>query len=120
MDLVHKTKLRQKRIWRIRKKVSGTALRPRLCVHFSNKHINAQLIDDQSGKTLIGMTSYSKDIREQKLRANVEGATTLGKQIAERAKDKGIEDVVFDRNGRRYHGAVKAFADAAREGGLKF
>lgn len=120
MDLVHKSKLRQKRVWRIRKKVSGTSDRPRLCVHFSNKHINAQLIDDESGKTLLGLTTYSKDVRENKLRANVDGAKELGKQVAELAKGKGIESVVFDRNGRRYHGSVKAFADAAREGGLTF
>lgn len=120
MNLDLKRKLRQKRVWRIRKKVQGTAQRPRLCVHFSNKHINAQLIDDEAGKTLVGMTTYGKELRGDKLHANVESSTKLGKLVGEKAKALGVDEIVFDRNGRRYHGAVKAFADAAREAGLKF
>mgnify|MGYP006266844925 CR=1 FL=1 len=120
MKLDKKRELLQKRRWRIRKKVSGTAERPRLSVHFSNKHIYAQCIDDNEGKTLIYLSSLDKDLRDQNLRATVSGATELGKTIGERARAAGIEGVVFDRGGRRYHGCVKAFAEAAREAGLKF
>ncbi len=120
MKLDKKKELLQKRRWRIRKKVSGTTERPRLSVHFSNKHIYAQCIDDEAGKTLLYVSSLDKDLRDQNLRATVTGATELGKMIGERAKAAGTERVVFDRGGRRYHGCVKAFADAAREAGLNF
>lgn len=112
--------LRQKRVWRIRKKVNGTAERPRLVVHFSNKHIYAQCIDDVAGKTLVSSSSLEKALAEEKLGANIESAIRLGKSLGEKAKAAGISQVVFDRNGRRYHGSVKAFADAAREAGLEF
>jgi large subunit ribosomal protein L18 len=115
-----KKSLRQKRIWRIRKKLSGTAQRPRLCVTFSNKNIYAQLIDDAAGKTLVGVGSLAKDFKEVKLTANKESAQQLGKAVAEKAKSAGIESVIFDRHGRPYHGRVKVFAEAAREAGLKF
>jgi len=120
MKLQKKSLLKQKRRWRIRRKVSGTAERPRLAVHFSNKHIYAQLIDDVAGKTLIYVSSLGKDVKDQNLKANLEGAVALGKQIAEQGKASGVEKVVFDRSGRVYHGCVKAFADAAREAGLNF
>jgi len=115
MKLAKKDILLQKRRWRIRKKVKGTAERPRLAVHFSNKNIYAQCIDDVKGHTLVYISSISSDDK-----ANTEGAVALGKAIAEKAKAAGIESVVFDRSGRRYHGCVKSFAEAAREGGLQF
>ena len=118
--LKHKQNLRQKRIWRIRKKVVGTQERPRLCVSFTNKHIYVQAIDDQSGKTLLAVSSLSKDLKGDKLSANRESAVQLGKTFAEKAKAAGIVKVVFDRHGRPYHGRVKEFADAAREGGIEF
>ena len=120
MKLATKKKLLQNRRWRIRKRVRGTAARPRLTVYLSNKHIYAQCIDDDAGKTLVFLSSLGKDLKAENLRPNVEGATALGKKIAEAAKAAGIEAVVFDRNGRLYHGVVKAFAEACREGGLKF
>jgi large subunit ribosomal protein L18 len=120
MNLERKKMLRQKRIWRIRKKVTGTTARPRLCVTFSNQHVYAQAIDDEQGRTLVAVSSLSKEVREEKLGANRAGAASLGKLIGEKAKAAGIEAVVFDRHGRRYHGRVKEFADAARAAGLKF
>ena len=117
MKLEKKKALSQRRRWRIRKKVKGTSERPRLSVHFSNKHIYAQCIDDDRGHTLVFLSSLSKD---SNLKANMEGAISLGKSFAEKASSVGIESVVFDRSGRRYHGCVKSFAEAAREGGLKF
>ena len=115
-----KKELLQKRRWRIRKKVVGSADRPRLSVRFSNKHIYAQCIDDAAGHTLVYASSLDKDLTDQKILANRSGAEALGKHIAEKAVQAGIESVVFDRNGRLYHGCVKSFADAARAGGLKF
>ncbi len=120
MLLEKKKKLRQKRIWRTRKKVRGTASRPRLCVHFSNKHIYAQAIDDDQGTTLACLSSLDKKLRAEGLKANREDASKLGKLFAAKAQKKGITKVVFDRNGRLYHGTVKAFAEAARENGLEF
>ena len=117
MKLEKKRALLQRRRWRIRKKVSGTAERPRLSVHFSNKHIYAQCIDDKKGHTLLFLSSLSKDLQAK---ANVEGAATLGKIFAEKASSAGIESVVFDRGGYPYHGRVKSLAEGAREGGLKF
>jgi large subunit ribosomal protein L18 len=120
MKLKKKQNLRQKRIWRIRKKVIGTAERPRLCVSFSNKHIYAQVINDVIGVTLVASTTLSNDLKDEKAACNLEGAKILGSAIATKAKAAGIESVVFDRHGKRYHGRVKAFADAAREAGLQF
>jgi len=117
MKLKKKKALLQRRRWRIRKKINGTAERPRLAVHFSNKNIYAQCIDDTQGHTLLFSSSLAKG---SELKANVEGAASLGKSFAEKAVAAGIESVVFDRAGRRYHGCVKSFAEAAREGGLKF
>ena len=120
MLLEKKKQLLQKRIWRVRRKISGTAERPRLCVSFSNKHIYAQAIDDEAGNTLVYVSTLAKDLREQSLSANKAGAEALGKLMGERAKAIGITRVVFDRHGRRYHGTVKTFADAARAAGLEF
>ncbi len=120
MNSNHKSQLLQKRKWRIRKKVNGTAARPRLSVKFSSKHIYAQAIDDENGQTLAFLSSLDAELRKQKLAANVPSAETLGKAFAAKATAAGISDVVFDRNGARYHGKVKIFADAARDGGLKF
>jgi len=118
--LQRKQTLRQKRIWRIRKKIAGTEARPRLCVSFTNKHIYAQAIDDDSGKILASVSSLSKDLRDEKLSANRTSAVKLGKIFAEKAKAANIETVVFDRHGRPYHGRVKEFAEAVREGGIQF
>lgn len=115
-----KNTLLQKRRWRIRRKVAGTPERPRLNVRFTNRHIHAQIIDDEAGRTLVATSSLAREVREESLHSNREGATRLGKLLAEKARSNGIERVVFDRNGRRYHGSVQAFADAAREGGLIF
>ena len=120
MKLKEKQCLRQKRVWRIRKKVVGTSTKPRLCLHVSNKHIYAQAIDDEAGKTLFALSTLSKTLRESTLHANVASATALGKAFGEKAKTNGITTVIFDRNGRLYHGTVKAFAEAVREAGLTF
>ena len=120
MKLNKKIIQKQKRRWRIRKKIAGTASRPRLAVHLSSKHIYGQVIDDDAGKTLVYVSSLGKDLKSDKLSANVASAQKIGKIVAEKAKDAGVESVVFDRSGRIYHGCVKAFADAAREGGLTF
>ena len=120
MKTIQKAKLLQKRKWRIRKKVSGTSERPRLSVHFSNKHIYAQCINDENGTTLVSLSTMDKALRSEKNAANIEGATALAKVFSQKAKDAGVSKVVFDRNGRRYHGTVKAFAEAAREVGLEF
>jgi large subunit ribosomal protein L18 len=120
MNTVHKAMLLQKRRWRIRKKVAGTAVRPRLSVKFSAKNIYAQAINDDSGTTLVFLSSLDAELRKQKLKANIAGAKVLGSAFAEKAKAAGITSVVFDRNGARYHGKVKVFADSAREAGLVF
>lgn len=106
---------------RVRKKVSGTAERPRLCVFRSAKHIYAQVIDDRAGRTLAAASSLDKEARQQvKGGGNIAAAKVIGKLIAERAKAAGIAAVVFDRGGYKYHGRVEALAQAAREAGLKF
>jgi large subunit ribosomal protein L18 len=119
MRIEKKQRLRQLRQWRIRKKVRGTPERPRMTVRFSNQNIYVQFIDDTKGVTLASANSTSKAVAGEP-KANVAGAQTIGKLAAEAAKAKGIERVVFDRTGARYHGKVKALADAAREGGLQF
>ncbi len=105
---------------RIRKKIFGTAERPRLSVFRSEKHLYAQIIDDVDGKTLMGTSTKSKDFSAAKDAGNVKGAQVLGKLVAQKALQSNIKEVVFDRGGFLYHGRIKAFADAAREGGLKF
>ncbi|MCD6092370.1 MAG: 50S ribosomal protein L18 [Bacteroidales bacterium] len=109
---------RQKIKMRIRKKVNGVADRPRMSVFRSNKQIYVQLVDDKSGHTLVAASSREEQIVTQKV-TKIEQAALVGKLIASKAKDAGIEEVVFDRNGYLYHGRVKSLADAAREGGLK-
>ena len=111
---------RQRIHQRIRKKVSGTAERPRLAVHFSAHHVYAQVIDDHAGKTLAAVSTLQKDLAGKKAAANRESAERVGKAIAEKLLAKRVENVVFDRGGYIFHGKVKALADAAREGGLKF
>ena len=120
MNTILKANLLQKRKWRIRKKVTGTAARPRLSVKFSTKHIYAQAVNDEAGATLVFLSSLDADLRKQKLAANLAGAKALGAAFAAKAKAAGITSVVFDRNGARYHGKVKVFADSAREAGLQF
>lgn len=120
MNTVYKANLLQKRKWRIRKKVTGTAARPRLSVKFTSKHVYAQAINDETGTTLVFLSSLDAGLRKQKLAANLAGAKALGAAFAEKAKAAGLTAVVFDRNGARYHGKVKVFADAVREGGLQF
>jgi large subunit ribosomal protein L18 len=120
MSTSSKASLLQKRRWRIRKKVNGTALRPRLCVRFTAKHVYAQAINDDAGTTLVFLGSLDSELRQQKLKANIASAKALGSAFAIKAKAAGITSVVFDRSGAPYHGKVKTFAEAAREGGLKF
>jgi large subunit ribosomal protein L18 len=120
MNTVYKAALRQKRRWRIRKKVFGTAARPRLAVTFTAKHIYAQAINDDTASTLVFLGTLDPELRKQKLAANLAGAKALGAAFAAKAKAAGLGLVVFDRTGARYHGKVKVFADAAREGGLQF
>jgi large subunit ribosomal protein L18 len=115
----HKRHGRIRRHTRVRKKVRGTAERPRLAVFRSNKHITAQVIDDIAGTTLASASTVEADLRGGAT-GNVAAATRVGELVAERAKSAGIEQVVFDRGGFRYHGRVAAVADAAREAGLEF
>ncbi len=114
-----KTERRERRKMRVRKQVFGTQERPRLTVTRSLQHIYAQLIDDTAGRTLAAVSSTSKELRGMlKVGGNKAAATAVGKLLAERAVSKGIKAAVFDRNGYRFHGRVKALADAAREAGL--
>ncbi len=119
-NTIRKAQLLQKRRWRIRKKVKGTSARPRLAVKFSGKNIYAQAINDDTATTLVFLSSLDPELRKQKVSANLAGAKSLGLAFASKAKAAGIEAVVFDRAGAPYHGKVKVFADAAREGGLSF
>jgi large subunit ribosomal protein L18 len=111
---------RARRHYRVRKKVTGTAERPRLAVFRSNKHISAQVIDDRSGRTLASASTVEKDLRQTGTTSNKTAASTVGRIVAERAKAAGVSRVVFDRGGFLYHGRVAAVADAAREAGLEF
>lgn len=112
---------RRKRIQlRIRKRLSGTREVPRMSVYRSNKQIYVQLIDDAEGKTLLSVSSRIKEIAEKSGLTKTEVAKLVGKLAAEKSKENGITEVVFDRSGYLYHGRVKALAEAAREGGLKF
>ncbi len=118
MSTINRKTIRQRIHKRIRRKVTGTAERPRLAVHYSNQHIYAQVIDDSEGKTLISASTMDKSFENAS--ANVESARKVGQLLAERAKGSNISAVVFDRGGHLYHGKVKALADAAREAGLQF
>jgi len=114
-----KLKLKQLRHWRIRKRISGTSERPRMSVCFTCENIHVQFIDDVAGRTIVAASTVSKT-ETKELSANVDGAKKLGAIAAKHAMEKGITAVVFDRGGTRYHGKIKALADAAREAGLKF
>ncbi len=121
MDIEKKKDSHLKRKKRVRKKIIGTSERPRLNVYRSNKHIYAQIIEDAAGKTLIAVSTLSKELKD-KLGdiKKAEAAKKIGEFIAKKAIDKGIDNVVFDRGGFLYHGRIKAAADGAREAGLKF
>jgi large subunit ribosomal protein L18 len=112
---------RTRRHYRVRKKVAGTAARPRLAVFRSNRHITAQVIDDRTGRTIASASTVEKDLRAgQGPTANKSAATNVGRLVGERAKAAGVSQVVFDRGGFLYHGRVAAVAEAAREAGLEF
>lgn len=115
----NKASRRQRIQYRIRKTISGTPARPRLAVFRSNKEIYAQLIDDLNGKTLLSASSREKELASAK-GTKIEISKMVGQRVAEKAKEAGIEAVVFDRGGYLYHGRVKSLAEGAREGGLKF
>jgi large subunit ribosomal protein L18 len=109
---------RVRRHTRVRKQVQGSADRPRLAVFRSNRHISAQVIDDRAGRTLAAASTYEADLRDGS--SNKDAAAKVGRLVAERAKDAGVERVVFDRGGFLYHGRVASVAEAAREAGLEF
>ena len=114
---INRKEIRRRIHARIRKKVSGTSERPRLAIHFSNKNVYAQVIDDTKGSTIASASTHVEGVGNG---ANVASAVAVGKLIAERAKAANVSAVVFDRGGHIYHGKVKALADAAREAGLQF
>jgi len=116
--LIEKAQRRQKRKLRIRSIVKGSAERPRLSVFASNKHFYCQAIDDLTGQTLASVSDMEKTLAGTKI--NVEGVKALGLEFGKRLKEKKIQLAVFDRNGFRYHGVIKSFADAVREAGVKF
>jgi len=120
MRVQKKHDLAVRRHWRVRKKISGTPERPRMSVKFSGQHIYVQFVDDSRGLTLAAVSTRTKGEKGGAGKANVATAIAVGKQAAEAAKGARIEAVVFDRGSAPYHGKVKALADAAREGGLKF
>ena len=111
---------RARRRRRSRKTLAGTAERPRLVVYRSLRNIEAQIIDDEVGRSLVGLSTLAAELKGEKHESRVSQGHSLGKTLAERAREKGIERVVFDRAGFLYHGIVKAVADGAREGGLRF
>jgi large subunit ribosomal protein L18 len=119
---IHKTDSRMKRKERIRKKISGTSERPRLCIYKSNKHIYAFVVDDSKGNTLLSMSTLDNAYRERiaEKSKKAESAKVIGEIIAKRCLEKNIKRVVFDRNGFSYMGRVSALADSAREAGLQF
>jgi len=120
-SLDHRKKARLRRKKSIRKRLSGDTERPRLCVFRSAKHIYAQLVDDNSGHTLVSASTVEKEVKEKSKFSNkVEAADFIGQRLAERAMDKGIKMVVFDRNGFLYHGRIKAVSEGARKAGLIF
>ena len=120
MAVKNRKEQRVRRHMRIRKKVAGTAARPRLCVSVTANNIYCQVINDDLGVTVAATSSLDAKFKAENAKPNLEGAALLGKFIAEAAKTAGVTEVVFDRSGYRYHGRVKAIAEAARELGLKF
>src|SRR5262245_52024905 len=117
--LAQKESQRINRHTRIRKKISGTAEKPRLCLHRSLNNLTAQVIDDTQRKVIFGMSTLAKDLKGAD-GGNIKGATKFGQLFAKKAQEKGIKKVSFDRGGYPYHGRIKAFAEAAREEGLEF
>ncbi len=115
-----KKKKLQRRKYSIKKKLRAQKGKLRLCISKSNKNFFAQIIDDEKGHTLVGISTLSAELNDLKIKNNVEAAKALGKITAEKASAQGIKKVIFDRNGNLYHGKIKAFADAAREHGLEF
>ncbi|NMA84600.1 MAG: 50S ribosomal protein L18 [Epulopiscium sp.] len=116
-----RTSVRVKKHQRMRHRITGTAAKPRMCVFKSGKHIYVQVIDDTKGHTLASASTLEADIKSKlKNTSNIEAATLVGEVIAQRAKEKGVNEIVFDRGGFIYHGKIKALADAAREAGLEF
>ena len=117
-----RTLARQKRHYKLRRNLAGTAKRPRLSVFKSNKHIYAQIIDDDAGRTLTSASTVTLAFKDTKIESssNLEAAKAVGAEVARKAKELGIDTIVFDRGGYLYHGKVKALADAAREAGLQF
>ena len=111
---------RKRRHARVRKKVEGTARRPRLCVFRSLSHIYAQVIDDEAGQTLVAASDLEEPVRSGQAGPKTKAAAVVGALVGQRAREKGIKQVVFDRGGYRYHGRVRALAEAAREAGLQF
>ncbi len=112
---------RQRRVYRVRKRLTGSDVKPRLSVFRSNKNITAQLIDDETGRTLVSASTQEKSLASQiKFGGNIGAAATIGTTIANRAKEAGVSVIVFDRGPYKYHGRVQALAEAAREGGLVF
>jgi large subunit ribosomal protein L18 len=120
MSTKQKQVARARRHHRVRKKLTGTAERPRLAVFRSNKHIIAQVIDDRAGRTVAAASTVERDVRQVGATGNKTAAATVGRLVAERAQAAGVQQVVFDRGGFLYHGRVAAVADAAREAGLEF
>ena len=118
--LVKNRERRNRRRFRLRKIVSGTPERPRMVVNRSLRHIEVQLVDDVAGHSLLGLSTQCKDLKDRAFDSRVEQGREVGKIVAAKAREKGIEQVVFDRGGFLYHGVVKAVADGAREAGLNF
>ena len=115
---INRKEQRERRHLRVRRKISGTAERPRLCVYRSNSNLYVQVIDDVAGNTLVQASTLDKEVKTK--HANKEAAKEVGKLVAKRAIEKNIKSVVFDRGGYIYHGVVKELAESAREGGLEF
>ena len=121
INKINKNAIRRRKHVRVRKKISGTPARPRLCVFRSNTNIYAQIIDDEAGNTLVSASTLDKEVKASIANgSNKEGAAAVGKLIAERALAKDIKEVVFDRGGYIFHGRIEALAEAAREAGLVF
>jgi len=118
--LVKNRERRERRRHRLRKIVSGTTERPRMVVNRSLRHIEVQLVDDVTGHSLLGLSTQCKDLKNRDFDSRVEQGREVGKIVAAKAQEKGIEQVVFDRGGFLYHGVIKAVADGAREAGLNF
>lgn len=118
-SLIKRNERRERRVWRVRKKVRGNADRPRLCVYKTNQHISAQIIDDENQKTIISAGTQHKDFGKQG-RKSKESARQVGKLLAERAKQKSISAVIFDRGRYKFHGIIAELAAGAREAGLQF